>query len=188
MLCMADKAPKRRGKRMWRAMPALGAALMAAACGFQPLYGERGPGSAAAMALIEIKLIEDRIGQKFRALLQEKLTPNGPPYRPNYILIVTLNESRRGLAIRKDETATRANLVLRAAFTLRPARVGLAGGVPRGFTGTVSSTNSYNVLQSEFATQSAETDARDRALRILAEQIRLRIAMALGTRGQRPRP
>jgi hypothetical protein len=47
------------------------------------------------------------------------------------------------------------------------------------FKGTVLSTNSYNVLDSGFATLSAEKDARNRALRSLAEEIRLRVGTAL---------
>jgi LPS-assembly lipoprotein len=185
---MADHNLGNLRGRSWQTILALGLALVITGCGFQPLYSERGPGNAAALALIEVDPIKDRVGQKFRALLQEKLSPKGPPYRPGYVLVVTLAESRRGLAIRKDESATRANLVLSATFSLRPTGVGFYNVAALPFSGSVTSTNSYNVLQSEFATQSAETDARDRALRILAEEIRLRIAMALGSRSMRQGP
>ncbi len=46
-------------------------------------------------------------------------------------------------------------------------------------TGSLHSTNSYNILDSEFATLVAENDARDRALRSIAEDIRRHVAAGL---------
>lgn len=146
-----------------------------AACGFRPLYGEGSAGSAAALAQIRIANIPDRAGQELRNLLLDRLTPLGPPTQPAYVLSVNLRESRQDLAVRKDEFATRANLILRAAFTLAPADP----ADPRRFSGTAVSANSFNRLRSDFATLSAEEDARRRALRTLAEEIRLRLAAAL---------
>lgn len=144
-------------------------------CGFHPLYGESTPSNAAALAAIRIEQIADRSGQKLRNMLLDRLTPTGPPSHPAYTLSVKLTETRQELAIRKDERATRANLTVTARFVLRAVRDPRAGL----FAGVASSTNSYNVLMSEFATLSAENDARDRALQTLSEEIRLRVAAAL---------
>jgi LPS-assembly lipoprotein len=144
-----------------------------AGCGFRPLHGTGGGGARDQLATVRITQIPDRVGQKLHNLLLDWLTPEGPPATPHYVLSVSLREARQNLAIRKDETATRANLTLTAAFSLR--RLGL----DEKYVGTAVSTNSYNILQSDFATLSAENDARDRALRVLAEEIRTRVATAL---------
>jgi LPS-assembly lipoprotein len=146
-----------------------------AGCGFRPLYGGDAGGSAASLAQIRIANIPDRPGQQLRNLLLDRLTPLGPPARPAYELSVVLREARHDLAIRKDESATRANLVLTASFVLVPADARDA----RRFAGSAVSTNSFNRVRSDFAALSAENDARNRALRVLAEEIRLRIAAAL---------
>lgn len=144
-----------------------------AGCGFRPLHGAGGGGAREQLATVRIAQISDRVGQKLHNLLLDWLTPKGPPETPRYVLSVNLNEARQNLAIRKDETATRANLTITAVFSLRRL------GRDETYVGTAVSTNSYNILQSDFATLSAENDARDRALRVLAEEIRTRVAAAL---------
>ncbi len=152
----------------------LAAVLAAVAgCGFRPLHGASGGGARDQLATVRITQIPDRVGQKLHNLLLDRLTPTGPPATPHYVLSVSLREARQTLAIRKDETATRANLTLTAGFTLRRL------DRDETYVGTAMSTNSYNILESEFATLSAEIDARDRALRVLAEEIRTRVATAL---------
>jgi LPS-assembly lipoprotein len=149
--------------------------LLAAGCGFRPLYGQSGGGDAATLATVEIEPIPDRIGQKMRTLLRERLSPKGPSDRSLFRLSVSLTEARQELAFRKDESATRANLTVTANFRLAVIDRPDIGTL----SGTAYSTNSYNVLESQFATLSAANDARDRALVSLAEEIRLRIAAGM---------
>jgi LPS-assembly lipoprotein len=115
------------------------------------------------------------MGQQLRNMLTENLAPRGRSARTDYRLVVTLTETKKKLAIKKDETATRANLTIRAKFKLHA----LSNPNLGTFAGRALSTNSYNILTSDFATLSAERDARNRALRTLAEEIRLRVASAL---------
>lgn len=145
-----------------------------AACGFRPLYGEAGGADAKTLASVSIAQIKDRSGQKLRNFLLERMAPNAGARESKYTLNVELTENKSELNIRKDESATRANLSISAKFTL--TNVAGGGGI---FKGTILSTNSYNVLGSDFATLSAENDARNRSLRSLAEEIRLRVATAL---------
>lgn len=149
--------------------------LAASGCGFRPLYGKAGGSDAPVLSTIQINQIPDRVGQILRNLLLERLAPKGVARRTDYTLSVTLTETKRDLAIRKDETATRANLIVTAAFSLTAERQPNRGS----FTGSATSTNSYNVLRSDFATLSAEKNARDRALNTIADEIRVRVAAAL---------
>jgi LPS-assembly lipoprotein len=150
-----------------------------AGCGFRPLYGDAGGASARQLAQIEIVRIPDRTGQRLRNLLIDRLTPEGQPARPDFRLAVTVTESVSELAVRKDESATRANLSLNATFDLTY----IGGKEELTHQGFASSINSYNRLTSDYATLAAEDDARERGLRMIAEEIRLRIAAALQTPG-----
>ncbi len=144
-------------------------------CGFQPLYGQA-KGSPVAtvddLALIRIKPLIDRTGQQMHNLLRDRLNPRGQPTRHAYVLTVTVNESTRELGVEIDETATRSNLSLSASFSLTLA----SSGQVLTF-GTSVSVNSYNILSNEFATFSAEQDARERGLREIADDIKVRLAI-----------
>ncbi|MFT6580026.1 MAG: LPS assembly lipoprotein LptE [Alphaproteobacteria bacterium] len=147
-----------------------------AACGFQPLYGSRGSGSAveAALADIQITLIKDRAGQQLHNYLLDRLNPRGAPARPRFVLSVVSTISKTELGIERDETATRAKLSLSAKFELKDIasqRI-LTAGAAR-------STNSFNIVDSDFATLSAEKDAIDRAARVVSEEIKTRLSLYL---------
>ena len=162
----------------------LGAAVLTSACGFQPLYGrpsDGGPSASERFAQIRITPMPDRIGQRMHNLLRDRLNPKGQPASPDYRLDVHLREVIQELGIRKDETATRANLRVTAKFTLVDQHTGadLLKGESR-------SVNSYNILQSQFATLFSEEDARERSLRELSDDIRTRLGIyfaRVATRG-----
>jgi hypothetical protein len=44
-------------------------------------------------------------------------------------------------------------------------------------TGTLTTVSSYNILTSDFATHAARTDARSRAIEVLADDIQARLAL-----------
>ncbi len=158
----------------------VGMALGLSACGFTPLYG--GTDSQAMspvdhMAAIRIAPLPDRTGQQMHNLLRDRLNPIGQPREPVYALGLRLSESRQELGIRKDETATRANLNLAVQFTLSSVQT----GEPL-YRGHVNSVSSYNILTSPFATGFSEADARSRALRELADGIRTRLGIYFSRR------
>ena len=147
---------------------------MLTGCGFRPLHSAKSGASAANLAEIRIAPIADRIGQQLHNLLLDKLTPKGLSSAPSYVLHVTLTEARQNLGVRKDTVATRANLIMRASFAL----VRIGDDVPL-MNNSAISVNSYNILNEEFATLSAENDARVRAVRELSDTIRTRVAIYL---------
>ncbi len=150
-----------------------GLCVMGAACGFQPLYSRSGDSNSLEISAVKILNIENRSGQKLRNFLIERMSQGAPNKNKPYSLQVKLTESKRNLNIRKDGSATRAILSISAKFVL----VQNANG--EKFHGSVWSESSYNALDSDFATLSAEKDARNRALRSISEEIRLRVAAAL---------
>lgn len=160
---------RRRG-----ALAALAGALLLAGCGFRPLYGDRAttPAVGDKLADVGIDIIPDRSGQILRNELLDRMTPRGSAGAPAYYLGVALTESRQEFAVRQDETATRSNVIFSARYALRRAS---DNQVVHG--GIAITRNSYDLLQNKFATLSAEDDARTRALRQLAEEIRTRLAI-----------
>lgn len=168
-------APRRRARGCLVAVFVGVSTLALAGCGFQPLYGTRADGSVSAeMAQIDIDLIDERLGQQLHNLLRNRMTPSGPPAHPLYRLNIEVSQAKRTLAIRNDESKTRANLELVATITLFRS----ADGV-RLYTGRSRSTSSYNILDSDFATLSAESDAQRRAVRDLSDDIALRVSAFL---------
>lgn len=168
----------RRGAAPWRgvglAVLLLALSQATAGCGFRPMYARPGPDAEVPsdrLAAIRILPLPDRIGQQMHNLLRDRLNPGGQPDRPAYLLRVSLSESRVGLGIRKDETATRANLTVSAQYQLQEAETNRVL-----LRGRSSSTNSYNILENQFATIYSEADARKRALRELSDSIRTRLA------------
>ena len=149
------------------------------ACGFQPLYGDRSIGAVSPvdLAAVQIDLIRDREGQMLRNELLDRFQPRGAALKPLYGLSIVLTQQRVGLAIRADETGSRANLIILAKFSLRD----LASG-DSVFSGSTRAVTGYNVLSSDFATTSSETDAIRRAVGDLTEQITTRVSVAIAGR------
>ena len=149
--------------------------LALGACGFKPLYyrgGEEAGPVTEALGAVYIHPLQDRTGQQMHNLLRDRLNPRGHPTAPIYGLKVDLTETLLALNIRQDATATRNNLTVRADFTLYE----LASGETL-FIGKSRSTNSYDILENQFATSVAEADARERSLRVLSDAVKTRLAV-----------
>jgi LPS-assembly lipoprotein len=147
--------------------------LLLGACGFQPLYGTKSAGQVGAeFSKIRIAAIPVRIGQQLRNELDRLLHPGGQSQRSLYRLRATLKESTSSLAVKKSAFATRANLTMSVSYSLTQASREKA---------LVNASNaisvSYNIFNSEFETLMAEKDARKRAVRELAQEIRVRLGV-----------
>jgi len=153
---------------------ALVVALAVAGCGFQPINEQRSAASSEALATIDIELIADRTGQMLRNELLQQLQPRGARTPLRFSLSVAISESVRNLGIRKDDSATRANLILFTRFSVTSRSDG-----KKVFSGWIRSVNSYNILSSDFATLSAREDARRRGVLQLATRIKERLSVWL---------
>ena len=144
------------------------------ACGFQPLYSKQSNDAsvAADLAAVRVDPLRDRVGQQMHNFLRDRLNPQGQPVSPSYRLQVELVETLSELGVRRDETATRANLRMQAKFSL----LDVNSGAPL-LTGRSTSTTSYDILENPFATTISEGDARERALQELADDIQTRLAV-----------
>jgi len=156
--------------------------LLTGACGFRPLYAPSAKGDVVkGLANIRIIPIKDRVGQNLHNQLLDLLNPNGRPARPDYILRIKLSESKESLAVRKSAFATRANLRINAKFSLNAVKKGVED-MEAVFTGKSTGISSYNILDNPFATVMAEKNARQLAVRGIAQDIKTRLAVFIAQR------
>jgi len=155
-------------------MRALAISLVAlvglAACGFTPLYGDAGVGSS--LSRIAVTTQDDRLGYRVREQLEDALGRNGA-LTPLWRLETTLEQARRPLGRRIDDTATRYELTVRGAWILTPT----GGGDPVSGVETVTTT--YAAADQPYAAIAAQQDGEERAAAELARLIRLDLMRAL---------
>ena len=149
---------------------ALGLAGVVGACGFTPLYGEAGVGSS--LSRVAVTTQDDRLGDRVREQLEDALGRDAS--RPAlWTLQTTVDQSRRPLGRRIDDTATRYELTVKGSWTLTPA----SGGIP--LTGVETVTTTYAAADQPYAAIAGQQDGEDRAAAELARLIRLELMRAL---------
>lgn len=148
--------------------------FLLAGCGFHPLYGNIGGTGKAATELGQVQIgnIPDRSGQMMRNFLIDKMYLEGRPVSPRYELAISLTETAVDLGIRKDATASRAQLNLVARYAMTDIDSG-----KRLVKGEAKSTVSYSKLDAQYANLVSSEDARARALREASDQIVNRLAL-----------
>lgn len=158
----------------------LGALGALSACGLRPLYGggEGNPPASAPdggvrgdLAAIKIATIAERGGQVLRNALLDHITPDGEPRQPLYHLTVSRAESEQSPLRRLDEVAILQILRVSANWSLRDSSgATLTAGVSRAVA-------RFDLTRSQPATEAARDNARERAARDLAEDIRVKLAL-----------
>jgi LPS-assembly lipoprotein len=138
--------------------------VLLAGCGFHPMYGSA---LAPQLSSIYVEPIAERDGYELRNTLIDLLQSDGVVAGKTYRLKITLNEVQQGIALQNDATITRYNNTLDARYTLSDAQ----GNVLT--TGTQKELSAYNVVNSPYATLTAEQDASKRAAQDVAERIHL---------------
>ncbi len=143
--------------------------LALAACGFQPVYGPGGSGTALQNS-VEVDPPDNAFTY---TLVREIETRLGRPAAPRYGLALTVATTQEGLAIDSADNTTRYNLIGVADFALRNLGTGQieTSGKVENFTG-------YSATGSTVATLAAERDAQVRLMTMLADQIVTRLYAA----------
>lgn len=147
--------------------------LLVAACGFSPMYAP--PGGGNAIGPVQIAEIEGKAGHVLRTELVRILAvenDGSPPMN----LEITITEQVTPLGIRRDESATRAELRLTANYILTPAPEQTNARVMRGSVFTVVN---YDIPTAAFGEISAQDDARERAAETMAQRFRAELALRM---------
>ncbi|MDO9607698.1 MAG: LPS assembly lipoprotein LptE [Brevundimonas sp.] len=145
-------------------------ALAVSACGFTPMYAE--PAVGSPLRRIAVSAQDDRLGYRLREQLEDALGWDRSA-TPLYRLTTQVEQERRSLGRRIDDTATRYELTVKASWTLTPA----AGGTPA--TGVQTVTTTYAAADQPYAAIAAQQDGEERAASELARRIRLDLMQAL---------
>lgn len=148
-------------------------ALGLAGCGFTPVYGSGGVGSS--LSRIAVTTQDDRLGYRVREQLEDALGRDGGQ-AALWRLETTIDQSRRPLGRRIDDTATRYQLTVKGSWTLTPVN----GGAPVSGVETVTTT--YAAADQPYAAIAAQQDGEERAAAELARLIRLDLMRALSQR------
>ena len=153
---------------MRRAAAAL-ALLTLGGCGFTPLYAEPELGTLSRIA---VSTPDDRLGYRLREQLEDALGRN-PGAATTHRLEVAVDQQRRPLGRRIDDTAVRYELVVTGDWTLTPS----GGGAPA--TGREVVTTTYAAADQPYAAIAAQQDGEERAAAELARLIRLDLMRVL---------
>lgn len=159
-----------RGAAGLAVLASVAGSLALSACGFTPLYAE--PAVGSSLRRIVVTTQDDRLGYRLREQLEDALAWDRAA-TPLYRLTTQVEQNRRSLGRRIDDTATRYELTVKATWTLIPA----AGGAP--ITGTETVTTTYAAADQPYAAIAAQQDGEERAASELARLIRLDLMQAL---------
>ena len=145
--------------------------LLVAACGFQPMYAP--PGGGNAIGPVQIAEIDGKAGHVLRTELNRILAVENDGSPPMH-LQVPLTEQVTPLGLRRDESATRAELRLTANYILTPVQAN--GRVMRGSVFTVVN---YDIPEAAFCEIAAQDDSRERAAETMAQRFRAELALRI---------
>lgn len=144
------------------------AALPLTACGFSPVYAPGGE-AAARFGRIGFAAPADRNAFDLVARLEDRL---GRAEDTDYQLTYRVETAERGQAITTDDVTTRIEVTGSATYSLADR-----GGIVLA-EGKVAGATAYAADGTAVSTGAARVDAYRRLMRILADQIVTRIALA----------
>jgi LPS-assembly lipoprotein len=147
----------------------------------QPLYGPLSAGGdvAGELQAIAVEPIPNRLGHYLGNELIFGFNGTGSRVPPKYRLIVTVTEYvQTPLIDTVSGYPSAANVVVNADYRLMPV-----GGTEPITKGQATVVASYDRTSQRFSNLRAARDAEIRDAKTLADQIRIRVAAAIATRG-----
>ncbi len=156
----------------------LGVALaaLAGACTVRPVYMQTATGGApmADLSAVSVGQVGDRVAQEVRNNLIFAFTGGRPAAPPRYDLSLNVSTSEIRLGFEKDETAPAYQVTVAVKFELKDIASGRS--ILRSSSSGVAS---YDRSNQNFANVRARIDAENRAAQAVADQLQLRLAIAL---------
>ncbi|MBL0318633.1 MAG: hypothetical protein IPP74_05000 [Alphaproteobacteria bacterium] len=149
------------------------------ACGyFAPVYGTQSTDRASVdngiavneLAAIKVNPIADRMGHNVRTHLEDLLNPQSLDVTPKYTLDIKLTRTEDPFAIRPDRSAASVQMLILAEYVLKNRETGTILD-----KGSIKTKGSYNRLESEFGTYTAQENETLHIGQDIAEKFRLRL-------------
>lgn len=160
------------------ALALLLAASVLGGCNVRPLYTAPATGDTAgrdvstSLAHVDIAPVEGRVGQKLRNELSFLLHGDNPAGREYVVEFTRVRVRDRNLIVDSATgEPTRRDVSVQVRFELRPE-----GDSEDIYSGQVTRETTFERSIQLFASDRAKRDAEDRAVRALAEELRLRLA------------
>lgn len=144
------------------------AAAALGACGFTPLYADRG--AVGGLTHIQVVAPQGRVGYLLREDLDDALG-HAKGEAAKYRLEMVLGQVRQAHGLTENATAQRYELDLSVTYTL----IDIASGKVAA-TGAVTSDVSYNSTIQPYAGIAARQDTQDRLANDAAQKIQVQIA------------
>lgn len=162
------------------ALAALGAFALLAGCTVHPVYmpvetmTKDGLKSNVDLSAITVGSVGSRVGQEVRNNLLFAFSGGKATPPPRYVLNIDVRNSEERLGFAKDETAPAYQVRVEVRYELRTIADDrlLGRSVSTGLA-------TYNRSNQNFANVRARIDAENRAAESVADEIRLRIALAI---------
>ena len=185
----APRAPGASRRNVVQALLVLGvAAPVLAACsdgGFRPLYGVTPSGAPVQerMAQVEVAPIPGRVGQRIRNEVIFQNTGGGDPLPPTHRLEVAIKENVISTLVRPDGTAAGEVYTIEASFRIikiSDKKVVFQGtsharaSYERSTIASIPTGSTFN-----YANVRAREDAENRAARVIADDLKTRVATYL---------
>jgi LPS-assembly lipoprotein len=148
------------------------------ACGFRPLYAVQ-DGTTPLAQQVQVENIPERDGQVLRQYIRASLGQGALETAP-YKLAVQLENSTNYLGIQKDASSGYARRSVQAVYMLTDTKTGkvVLKDLRRAHSG-------YTVVASPYATTFAADDAKNKALKALANDISGGVLSYLGKTTQK---
>lgn len=161
-------------KRLAASLIALALMTPLGACGFSPLYAERGDFAVTGeLAQIDVNAPNDALGRDIKFNLLDTFSSSGnPPPNAPYVLEIAPVLYNEDVAIESNAEVTRKNLSLVVPFRL--VKMDTKETLLRS---TSRSRSSYNSVQSEYANIVADRDTRERIAKAAANDIKLQLSI-----------
>jgi LPS-assembly lipoprotein len=150
------------------------AALALQGCGFTPLYATDTAGGGPALRSVNFAGLE--ASETSRPFIERALGRRfggDDDLGAAYDLFLSVREQAQPLAVQLDDSVTRYNYRLDGTYTLTDRTSG------KSLTGRASSVASFNVVNSQYSTLYAEEAAREKAARVLTEEVERDILLKL---------
>ena len=177
-------SPERRTRHRWIPFAAVAAASLALAGCFRPLYGPTASGASLRdlLAAIEVDKVaspdgQERLGHYVRSELVYDLDGSGIPSQKRYKLSLETAENIQPISV--DSVTGRADAALLNG-TVKFTLTGLDGRTIV-YAGTARANATYYRDQQRFASVRAARDADIRVAKLIAEDIKQRLAAHLST-------
>ncbi len=157
--------------------------MMVSACGFKPIYATPEGAGAPVNKQITIGPVTapEEVHLFITDALRERIVLREGD-APKYELTVVARERAQRLAVQIDATVTRYNYRLNGRYLLRDLET------QRVYRGSAKAITSYNIVSSQYSTLFAERAAREKAARLLAEEIERDILLRLADPTDTPPP